>query len=169
VLKALLAGKPLDLTSLVRDAPIVPDRTDLLPVVKHRRESSVHRGLVHDEYGQFQGIITNADILESITGAFHTEEGAPEPMAVERADGSWLISGEMPVDELSDTLGLKAKFDARANTVAGFAIAGFKRLPSVGESVVIQGWRFEVLDMDGRRIDKLLVSRARDPRRRKAG
>lgn len=169
VLKALLSDKPLDLKSLVRDAPIVPDQTDLLQVVKQLRESSVHMGLVHDEYGQFQGIITNADILESITGAFHSDEGAPEPKAVERADGSWLISGDMPVDELSDTLGVKAKFDARANTVAGFVIAGFKRLPNVGDFVDIQGWRFEVLDMDGRRIDKLLVSRAREPRRRKAG
>lgn len=169
VLKALLSDKPLDLASLARDAPIVPDQTDLLQVVKQLRESAVHMGLVHDEYGQFQGIITNADILESITGAFHSDEGAPEPKAVERADGSWLISGDMPVDELSDTLGVKAKFDARANTVAGFVIAGFKRLPNVGDCVNIQGWRFEVLDLDGRRIDKLLVSRAREPRRRKAG
>jgi len=169
VMKAMLAGKPIDLTSLVREAPIVPDTTDLLNVVKALRESSVHMGLVHDEYGQFQGIVTNADILESITGAFHTDEGAPEPKAVERADGSWLISGDMPVDELKDTLDLKVKLETRAHTVAGFVIAAFKRLPNVGECVVIEGWRFEVVDIDGRRIDKLLVARAREPRRRKTG
>jgi putative hemolysin len=169
VLRALLADKPLDLKTLAREAPIVPDTTDLLQVVQLLRESSVHMGLVHDEYGQFQGIVTNADILESITGEFHTEEGAPEPKAVERADGSWLISGDLPVDELGDTLGLKVTFDTRAHTVAGFVIAGFKRLPNIGESVVIDGWRFEVVDIDGRRIDKLLVSRAREPRRRKTG
>jgi len=169
VMKAMLAGKPIDLASLVREAPIVPDTTDLLNVVNVLRESSVHMGLVHDEYGQFQGIVTNADILESITGAFHTDEGAPEPKAVERADGSWLISGDMPVDELKDTLDLKVKLETRAHTVAGFVIAAFKRLPNVGECVVIEGWRFEVVDIDGRRIDKLLVARAREPRRRKTG
>jgi putative hemolysin len=169
VLKALLSNKPIDLPALAREAPIVPDTSDLLRVVKVLRESAVHMGLVHDEYGQFQGIVTNADILESITGAFHTDEGAPEPKAVERADGSWLISGDMPVDELSDTLGTRVKFDARAHTVAGFVIAAFKRLPMVGECVVIQGWRFEVVDLDGRRVDKLLVARAREPRRRKTG
>ena len=169
VLKLLLADKPIDLMSIVRDAPIVPDTTDLLKVVKLLQESSVHLGLVHDEYGQFQGIVTNADILESITGAFHTDEGPPEPKAVERADGSWLISGDMPVDELNDTLGFKVKFETRAHTVAGFVIAAFKRIPTVGECVVIEGWRFEVVDLDGRRVDKLLVARAREPRRRKTG
>ncbi|MBI1213119.1 MAG: DUF21 domain-containing protein [Alphaproteobacteria bacterium] len=168
VLKAMLAGKPIDLMTLVREAPVVPDTTDLLNVVKLLRGSSIHLGLVHDEYGQFEGIVTNADILESITGAFHTDEGPPEPRAVERADGSWLISGDMPVDELNDTLGFKAKFDGRAHTVAGFVIAAFKRLPTIGECVVIQGWRFEVVDIDGRRVDKLLVSRPLEPRRRTA-
>lgn len=169
VLKVMLAGDPIDLLALVREAPIVPDTANLLHTVRLLRESSIHLGLVHDEYGQFQGIVTNADILESITGAFYTDDGAPEPKAVERADGSWLISGDMPLDELNDTLGFKTKFEGRAHTVAGFVIAAFKRLPTIGECVVIQGWRFEVVDIDGRRIDKLLVSRAREPWQRKTG
>jgi putative hemolysin len=161
-LNAVLAGKTLDVRALMRPAPIVPDTADVLNVMKLLRESAVHMGLVHDEYGQFEGIITNGDILESITGAFRTDEGDTEPMAVEREDGSWLIAGSMPLDELVDRLSIKGKL-VPAQTAAGLVIAALKHLPQTGESVTIAGWRFEVVDMDGRRVDKLLV--ARDHRR----
>jgi putative hemolysin len=158
-LNALLAGKPLDVKALMRPAPVVPDTADVLSVMRMLRESRVHVGLVHDEYGQFEGIITNGDILGSITGAFHTDEGEPEPMVVERADGSWLMAGSMPADEVADHLSIKGKLGP-AQTAAGLVIAALKHIPQTGESVVIAGWTFEVVDMDGRRIDKLLVSRA---------
>jgi putative hemolysin len=161
-LNAMLAGKRLDVRALMRPAPIVPDTADVLNVMKLLRESTVHMGLVHDEYGQFEGIITNGDILESITGAFRTDEGDTEPMAVEREDGSWLIAGSMPLDELVDRLTIKGKLPP-AQTAAGLVIAALKHLPQTGESVTIAGWRFEIVDMDGRRVDKLLV--ARDHRR----
>jgi putative hemolysin len=161
-LNAQLAGKPLDVRALMRPAPIVPDSADVLNVMKLLRESTVHMGLVHDEYGQFEGIITNGDILESITGAFRTDEGDTEPMAVEREDGSWLIAGSMPLDELVERLSIKGKL-APAQTAAGLVIAALKHLPQTGESITIAGWRFEIVDMDGRRVDKLLV--ARDHRR----
>lgn len=161
-LNALLSGKPFDVKALMRPAPVVPDTASVLSVMKLLRESTVHMGLVHDEYGQFEGIITNGDILESITGAFRTDEGEPEPMAVERDDGSWLIAGAMPLDELVDRLSIKGKLPP-AQTAAGLVIAAMKHLPQTGESVSVAGWRFEVVDLDGRRIDKLLV--ARDHRR----
>jgi putative hemolysin len=161
-LNAMLAGKPLDVRALMRPAPVVPDSADVLNVMKLLRESKVHMGLVHDEYGQFEGIITNGDILESITGAFRTDEGDTEPMAVEREDGSWLIAGSMPLDELVERLSIKGKLPP-AQTAAGLVIAALKHLPQTGESIAIAGWRFEVVDMDGRRVDKLLV--ARDHRR----
>jgi putative hemolysin len=159
-LNALLQGKPLDVKALMRPAPVVPDTADVLSVMRMLRESKVHVGLVHDEYGQFEGIITNGDILGSITGAFVSDEGEQEAMAVERADGSWLISGAMPVDELADHLSIKGKLGP-AQTAAGLVIAAMKHLPQTGESVDIAGWRFEVVDLDGRRVDKLLVSRTR--------
>lgn len=164
VLNALLSGRMLDVRALMRAAPVVPDTASVLKVVEVLQQSAVHMGLVHDEYGAFEGVVTNEDILESITGASHTDEGAPEQMMVERADGSWLVSGSMPVDELLDELGVKARVEDTAHTAAGLVIAALKHLPSVGESVVIAGWRFEVVDLDGRRIDKLLVQRARDLR-----
>jgi putative hemolysin len=163
-LNALLEGKPLDVKALMRAAPVVPDTVSVLKVVEVLQQSAVHMGLVHDEYGAFEGVVTNEDILESITGASHTDEGAPEQMMVERADGSWLVSGSMPVDELLDELGIKARLEESAHTAAGLVIAALKHLPSVGESVVIAGWRFEVVDLDARRIDKLLVQRARELR-----
>lgn len=163
-LNAMLAGEMLDVKLLMRGAPIVPDTASVLKVVEVLQASAVHMGLVHDEYGQFEGIVTNEDILESITGASRTDEGVPETMMVERADGSWLVSGSMPVDELLDELGIKVRLETSAHTVAGLVIAALKQLPAVGESVVIAGWRFEVVDLDGRRVDKLLVQRARDLR-----
>ncbi len=159
-LNAVLAGKPLDVRALMQPAPIVPDTADVLNVMKLLREANVHMGLVHDEYGQFEGIITNGDILESITGAFRSDESEDDPMAVEREDGSWLISGAMPVDELTERLAIKGKLSS-AQTAAGLVIAALKHIPQTGESITIAGWRFEIVDMDGRRVDKLLVARDR--------
>jgi putative hemolysin len=121
--------------------------------------------LVHDEYGQFEGIVTNADILEAIAGAFRTDEGAVEPDAVQREDGSWLISGGMPA---ADRLSIVLPPDRSYHTAAGFVLSELGHLPEVGESFDSQGWRFEVVDLDGRRIDKILASRIATGRRRAA-
>jgi putative hemolysin len=90
--------------------------------------------LVHDEYGQFEGLVTNADILEAIAGAFRTEEGAAEPEAVQRDDGSWLISGSMPADEMADRLSISLPPDRSYHTAAGFVLSQLGHLPEVGES-----------------------------------
>jgi len=100
------------------------------------------------------------DILEAIVGEFHSEQGAAEPDIVRRSDGSYLVAGSMPVDELAELLGISLPEDRSYHTVAGLALAAFGRLPEVGESVRVHGWQFEVVDMDGRRIDKILLSRA---------
>jgi putative hemolysin len=119
----------------------------------------VHMGLVYDEYGAFQGVVTSADILESIVGGFKTEEGPAEPAAVQRDDGSYLISGWMPVDEFADLLSIPVPEIRGYHTVAGFVLHDFGTLPEVGGSFERNGWRFEVMDMDGRRIDKILATR----------
>ena len=147
-----------DVRALVQSAPIVPDSMDALDVVDLFRETAVHIGLVHDEYGNFQGVVTAADILESIVGELPVE-GQSEPGIVERADGSLLVSGSVPADELAERLHVKLPPDRNFHTVAGLVLAETGHLPEVCETVDIQGWRFEVLDLDGRRIDKLLVSR----------
>jgi putative hemolysin len=124
--------------------------------------------LVHDEYGQFEGLVTNADILEAIAGAFRTDAGSVEPEAVQRDDGSWLISGSMPADEMADRLSIALPPRRSYHTAAGFVLSQLGRLPEIGESFDSQGWRFEIVDLDGRRIDKILASRIVAGRRRAA-
>ena len=145
-----------DIRAMVRSAPVVPDSMDALDVVALFREMSVSIGPVHDEYGQFLGVVTPADILESIVGEFK-DEG--EPDMVPRPDGSYLVSGAMPADNLAERLGIPLDPDRSFHTAAGLVLAKFGHIPEVGECDEIHGWRFEVVDLDGRRIDKLLVSR----------
>ncbi|MEX0842066.1 MAG: hemolysin family protein, partial [Xanthobacteraceae bacterium] len=166
LLDRCLNGSALNIRESIRQAPIIPETMDALDVVNVLKSSPVHIGLVHDEYGHFQGVVTSADILEAIVGEFRSEEGAAEPEIVRRADGSYLVAGAMPVDELADFLGISLPRDRSYHTVAGLALSGFGKLPEVGESVRLHGWQFEVVDMDGRRIDKILLTRA--PPRRQA-
>lgn len=151
-------GKTLDVRSMVRQAPVVMDRSDALDVLRAIRSSVVHMALVFDEYGHFEGVITSGDVLEAITGTFQDEEGE-EPAFVKREDGSFLVSGWMPVDEFSDKLGVPVERDAKFETVAGYILSEINRLPQVGESFERGPWRFEVMDLDGRRIDKVLLTR----------
>ena len=124
--------------------------------------------LVHDEYGHFQGVVTNADILEAIVGDFRTDEGPIEPDAVQRDDGSWLIAGSMPVDEMADRLFIALPPERSYHTAAGLVLNQLGHLPAIGESFDHQGWRFEVVDLDGRRIDRILARRIAAGRRRAA-
>jgi putative hemolysin len=159
MLDAYLKGRKPEPRKFVRNAPIIPDTMDALDVVAKLRESPVHIGLVHDEFGHFEGVVTSADILEAIVGTFHTEEGPPEAHATERDDGSYLLSGGMPVDELLELLSLPLPEKRVYHTVAGLMLERFGRLPKVGEHTEYAGWRFEIVDLDGRRIDKVLASR----------
>jgi putative hemolysin len=154
----VLAREPLDVRTLVKQAPVVMDRSSALDVLKAIRGSLVHMALVFDEYGHFEGIVTPGDILEAITGAFQEEEG-DEKAYVTREDGSYLVSGWMQVDEFQAHLGVPVPKDAKFETVAGFVLAELNHLPAVGETFERGHWRFEVLDLDGRRIDKILVTR----------
>lgn len=166
LLAALLEEKPFDVRAYVRKAPIVPESMDALDVLAVLREAEVPMALIHDEYGHFEGLVTPADILEAIAGVFRSDLDDPDvPDAIERDDGSWLIAGSMPVDEMADRLGMKLPEKRDYQTAAGLVLAALKRLPTVGESVPVLGWRLEVVDLDGRRIDKVLATRL-TPRRR---
>jgi putative hemolysin len=121
--------------------------------------------LVFDEYGHFAGIVTTTDILEAIVGAFQTEEGPAEPAVVRRADGSLLVAGWMPADEFGDLTGIPIPQDRSYDTVAGFILESFGGLPALGDAFSTHGWHFEVVDLDGRRIDKVLMKETSAPRR----
>jgi len=159
LLAAMLSGKPLDIRRAVRAAPIIPDTLDALDVLNVLREAEVPMGLVHDEYGYFEGVVTPADILDAIAGAFRSDEETREPEAVQRDDGSWLVAGSMPADEMADQLGIALPSGRDYETVGGFVISELEHLPATGEVTTALGWRFEVVDLDGRRIDKVLATR----------
>ncbi|MEP9389479.1 hemolysin family protein [Mesorhizobium sp. KR9-304] len=160
LLAAMLEGKPFEPRKHIRTAPIAHDQADALDVLTILRESEVPVALVHDEYGHFEGIVTPADILEAITGVFRSDlDEQDEPPSVKREDGSWLLAGYMQADEMADQLGIDLPENRDYETVAGYILSHLHRLPATGECVDAQGWRFEVVDLDGRRIDKVIASR----------
>ena len=159
VLAVLLAGKRLQIGRLMKKAEIIPDQLDAMDALRILQQSGVSMALVHDEYGHLEGVVTPADLLAAIVGNFASHQDAGDsPMLVEREDGSLLVSGAMPADLLADRLGIELPGDRDYATAAGFALSVLKRLPKEGEHFADQDWRFEVVDMDGRKIDKLLVS-----------
>jgi putative hemolysin len=160
MLEVYLRGDKPDLRALVRDAPVIPSSADARDVLATLRQSAVHMALVYDEFGAFEGVVTTADILESIVGAFGSEDGPPEPAAVRRDDGSYLIAGWMPVDEFGDLLPVPIPEHRDYHTVAGLILQHLGALPAVGDRFDYQGWQIEILDLDGRRIDKIMATRS---------
>ncbi|MBA2921163.1 DUF21 domain-containing protein [Sphingomonas sp. MAH-20] len=156
---ALLEGRRLDPRALMRPLLIVPDQVDAMDALHTLRRAEVPMVLVHDEYGHLEGLVTPADLFIALAGHFVSDQDAgTDPDCVEREDGSLLISGSLAADALAERLDLTLPEDRDYATVAGFALAALRHLPTVGEAFEEQGWRFEVVDMDGRKIDKLLVS-----------
>lgn len=157
ILAEMLLGKPMDIRQHVRPAPVIPDTLYALDALAILRDADVPMALVHDEYGHFEGVVTPADALEAIVGAFRSDTEEPEPDAVRRDDGSWLLAGSMPVDEMAELLGVSIPETRSYHTVGGLVISEIQHLPNTGEHVDALGWRFEVVDLDGRRIDKVLA------------
>lgn len=166
LLLAVLEGRELNLAQLAKSAPVIPDIMDAMDALAVLREAAVPLALVHDEYGHLDGIVTPGSLLSALAGAFaHDLDLDHDPPCVERKDGSWLLSGAAGADLLQDRLGLQMPGDRDYSTVAGFALSVLKHIPETGETFMVDGWRFEVVDMDGRKIDKLIVSRLRRKRR----
>ena len=157
--QAVSRREALDLRALLRDVPVVSELSDALDVLAILQKSRDHLALVYDEYGTFQGIITTDDVLEAITGAVRSSE-LDEPALVERGDGSLIVAGWMPADELCDRLALSRDLAGEYDTVAGLVLHQLGRIPALGDAVQAEGYRFEVVDLDGMRIDKVLVSKA---------
>ncbi|HWL84121.1 MAG TPA: hemolysin family protein [Roseomonas sp.] len=159
LLAAMLRGEALDIRARARVAPVIPDTAEALDVLARLREAEVPVALVHDEYGNFEGLVTPTDLTGAIVGEFRSDvDAGEEPPAVQREDGSWLLAGWLPADEMAETLKLPLPAERDYQTTAGFMLEVMKRLPRVGEAVEVEGWRFEVVDLDGRRIDKVLAA-----------
>lgn len=163
VYAALARGEAPDLAAMMRKPEVVPDQLDAVDALRVLQQADVPMAMVHDEYGHLDGIVTPVDLLTTLVGYFSSDQEHGEaPGLVERDDGSLLASGSLSADALSDRIGIDYEEDREFATAAGFALSVFRKLPSEGEWFEYQGWRFEVVDMDGRRIDKLLVSATED-------
>lgn len=161
LLQQLMKGSLLSLTQGLQSPVFVPETLSGMELLEQFRASAAQLVFVVDEYGEVQGMITVRDVLEAITGEFSTP-AADDAWAVQREDGSWLFDGLIPVPELKDRLALKELPDedrGRYNTLAGMIMLLLGRLPHTADSVEWEGWRFEVVDLDGKRVDKVLASR----------
>jgi putative hemolysin len=163
IVTALLEKKVINLRALMRTAPIVPDQVDAMDALTALRSAEVPIAMVHDEYGHFEGIVTPSDLLAAIAGDFVSDQDeGDEPAIFERADGSLLVAGWATADMLADRIGLTLPEDRDYATVAGLVLDILKHLPEIGEAFDEQGFRFEVIDLDGRKIDKILVAEIAD-------
>lgn len=143
----------------------VPETITGMELLENFRTSNVHMAFVIDEYGEVQGIVTLQDLIEAITGEFHPRDPTMS-WALQREDGSWLLDGHIPVPELKDRLGLDAVPEeerGRYHTLSGMLMLLTGRLPRLGEKVRWESWQFEIVDMDGKTIDKVLAAKVEEP------
>ena len=164
VLREMLQKGTCDFTSEMAPVIYVPETLTGMELLENFRENDTPVALVVDEYGTVQGLVSPRDVLEAIAGQFKPEQ-SEEAWAIQREDGSWLLDGMIPVPELKDELDLKEvpqEAQHRYNTLAGMIMWMSGRLPKTGDVMDWEGWRFEVVDLDGRRIDKVLVTRLPD-------
>ena len=165
LLGPLSRGEMPSIVEHVEPPVFVPETLSGMELLEQFRASSAELVFVVDEYGEVQGVITVRDVLEAITGEFNSPSDG-QAWAVQRDDGSWLLDGLIPVPEMKDRLELKELPEedrGRYNTLAGMIMLLLGRLPNTADSVEWEGWRFEVVDLDGKRVDKVLVSRSPNP------
>jgi putative hemolysin len=157
-----LSGQPLDLRASMHKPLFVHESTHALKVLERFRESGHQMALVVDEYGTIEGIVTLSDIMEAIIGDIPSAEEKEAPRIVLREDGSWLVDGMLPVDELKAQFRIKKLPGERAEhfqTLGGFAMDYLKRVPAVADYFECCGYRFEIVDMDGLRVDKVMLQK----------
>lgn len=154
----LAAGRPLDPTRLARTPPAVHEAADVLAALAALRSTDLDMIFVVDEYGTCEGVVTSSDILGAIAGELPVPGEPREPDAVRRPDGSWLLDGAKSIDATAELLGLVLPAERGYHTLAGLVLDRLRRVPRSGDGIELAGWRFEVVDMDGRRIDKILAT-----------
>lgn len=160
LLLVCMQGDSIDLSSIKQKAIFLPENTPAFQVLERFRETRLHMAFVLDEYGGVQGIVTPMDILKAIVGDIPDINEVYDPDIVRRPDGSLLLDGMLPRDELKDLLDVKdlpGEGEHIYDTLGGLVMTQLGRVPTSGDSFEWQGIRFEVMDMDGRRVDKVLV------------
>lgn len=161
LLNRSLTGYPFDLGSCVKQPLFVQESMHVLKVLEVFRESGQQMALIVDEYGTIEGLVTLTDVLEAIIGVIPSPDEIEEPRVMQREDGSWLVDGMLPVDELKEIFNIKNLPGDKAgyfDTLGGFVMTYLGRIPVTGDHLEVCGLRFEVVDMDGRRVDKVLIN-----------
>jgi putative hemolysin len=158
------SGEPPDLRKLARTALFVPELMPALDILERFQMSGEQMALVVDEHGGVEGVATLTDLMEAVVGDIRGPGQATQDRIVRRDDGSWLVDGSLPISDLVEELDLREELvdEGGFNTVGGFILAHLRRIPSAGDAFESGGWRFEVLDMDRNRIDKVLATRMED-------
>lgn len=160
LLEQITVTGQFDVESALAEPLFIDEHMPILKLLERFKTSPVHMAVVLDEHGSFEGIITPTDILIAIGGDLPEHEGDSDPDAVRREDGSWLLSGRIPIDDAERALGVTGMAeDEDFRTLAGFILHQLGRIPATGESFTWRGWKFEVVDLDGRRVDKVVVTR----------
>ncbi len=160
LLGQVFADKPFDVRAAVRRPLYVPSTLTALRALEIFKKSGEPMALVVDEYGAFEGVVTLHDILQALVGDIAEPGGPGDAPVVKREDGSWLVDGMVPIDEVKDLTGLNSlpgEETGDFHTLGGFLMAQMNRIPSVADHITVKGFRFEVMDMDGRRVDRVLV------------
>jgi putative hemolysin len=158
-LAARLSGNPVDFKRFLQPALFVPENRPVLDVLEHFRQSGEHLALITNEYGGIEGLVTLNDLTEAIVGNLSNQDD--EPQAIRRDDGSWLLDGLLSTDELKEILKcetLPLEETGNYHTLGGLVFNFFGRVPRSGDYFETEGLRFEVVDMDGNRVDKVLVT-----------
>jgi putative hemolysin len=156
LLKTMLLGKSFDIQAAMRAPKVVPDSVGALQAMDQLRASTVHLLVVVDEFGSLEGIVSTSDLTRAVLGTLPGET-EDEVEAHQREDGSWLLDGAMSLDEFRDRLQIELPEERNYTTLAGLVLALARRIPQPGDAVEHDGWRLEVVDMDRRRIDKVLA------------
>jgi putative hemolysin len=161
-----LAGRPLNLRAALKQPLFMLETTPVPRVLEMFKESGTDMAMVIDEYGTIEGLVTLKDILEAVVGDLPSVDAREKSKVVQREDGSWLVDGLLPVDELKEMFHLKTLPEEKAGhyqTLGGFAMTHLKRIPAAGDRFECCGLRFEILDMDGHRVDKVLIQQLDQP------
>jgi putative hemolysin len=161
LLASVMDGGKLDIRAVMRPPLFVPDAIPALRALELLKTSGEPMALVVDEYGDFDGVLTLHDILQALVGDIASQDEEEGPSVVQRADGSWLVDGMISVDEVKDVIGLgrlPEEDSGDFHTLGGFLMARMKRVPKVADQVEVDGYNFEVVDMDGHRVDKVMIT-----------
>ncbi len=160
VMRKRIRGEKIVLPELVCGAPLIPENTTVLDLLEEFRAGRHYLAFVMDEYGGFSGLVTRDDIFEAIVGELPEQSEEPRWEARQREDGSWLIDGQIPLSEFKDILDIEEELPEESNyqTLAGFILFNLEKIPIAGDYFEWKNWRFEVVDMDRHRIDKVLIA-----------